>query len=221
MNGTFETIGGPAAWSADGDGLEVRVGRRTRRIAWTEATTAALVRFPAAGAGLPVGVLPGLGHLRALNRRQAVAYAQLVLARGLSSSRAVRVTVPLDGASAGLLVGAVRDAMGSRWRGEVPFEAHMAVLGLRRPWWTLPALLLFLAADRQRCAPRDAHGGCCRRRAVGRGSAGGLGRARPLVRAARRAHARGRPPVRGRAGTRSRSHHGCGDYAEPDSFDNV
>lgn len=146
LNGTFETIGGPAAWSADGDGLEVRVGRRTRRIAWTEATTAALVRFPAAGAGLPVGVLPGLGHLRALNRRQAVAYAQLVLARGPSSSRAVRVTVPLDGAGAGLLVGAVRDAMGSRWRGEVPFEAHMAVLGLRRPWWTLPALLLVLAA---------------------------------------------------------------------------
>ncbi len=146
MDGTFETIGGPAAWSADETGLEVRIGGRVRRTAWSEATAAALVRFSLVGAEVPTGIVPGFGLLLALNRREAGMYGQLVVARGPSSSRAVRVTVPLDGAGAALLVGAVRDAMGSRWRGEIPFAAHMAALGLRRPRWTLPALLVALAA---------------------------------------------------------------------------
>jgi len=146
MNGAFETIGGPAAWSTDGDGLEVRVRGRTQRVAWSEATAAALVRFRAVGEDVPTGIVPGLGALLALNRREADLYAQLVVARGPSASRALRVTVPLDGAGAGLLVGAVREVLGPRWLGEVPFEAHMVVLGLRRPRWALPVFVIVLTA---------------------------------------------------------------------------
>ncbi len=146
MDGAFETIGGPAAWSADEAGLEVRIGGRMRWIAWSEATTAALVRFPAAGDKIPAGILPGFDHLSSLNRRQADLYAQLMIACGPSASRVLRVTVPLDGTGADLLIGAVRDATGSRWLGELPFAGHMAALGLRRLRWVLLALLLVLAA---------------------------------------------------------------------------
>jgi len=146
MDGAFATVGGTAAWHADDAGLEVRIGNRARRIAWCEATAGALVRFPAAGDTVPSGIAPGLSHLLALNRRQADLYGQLVVAWGPSSSRALRVTVPLDGTDAALLVGAVREALGSRWKGELPFAGHMAALGLRRPRWAVPAFLVALAA---------------------------------------------------------------------------
>jgi len=56
------------------------------------------------------------------------------------------VTIPLDGAVADLFIGAVRDTTGSRWRGELPLAGHTAALGLHRPRWALPALLIVLAA---------------------------------------------------------------------------
>ena len=49
-------------------------------------------------------------------------------------------------AGVGLLIGAVREATGSRWLGEMPFASHTAALETRRPRWALPAVLFALAA---------------------------------------------------------------------------
>ena len=56
----------------------------------------------------------------------------------------VRVPLPLDDPDAQNLVHTVQLALGGRWVGEVSIADHYKALGVKRPWWTVPASLLFL-----------------------------------------------------------------------------
>ncbi|MEJ2208387.1 MAG: hypothetical protein P8129_05045 [Anaerolineae bacterium] len=136
----FETPVGGVGWEMSDRDLTVSVRRRTRRLGWTEVTAAGLVHLPDPDvpAGMPLNLLPGLGKLVDLNRREAQELRQLVLARGPSSFRALRIPIPVDEPGAMALVTAVQTKLGDRWIGEVAMEDHQAALGLSTPWWFYP-----------------------------------------------------------------------------------
>jgi hypothetical protein len=140
----FETPAGGVAWELDGQGLRILFRRRTRRLLWREVTAVGLVHFsdPEVPAGMPLDLLPGLGKLVDLNRRQAHELRQLVLARGRSSFRVFRIPIPVDEAEAMALVAAVQTKLADRWIGEVAMKDHQSALGLSTPWWFYPLFAL-------------------------------------------------------------------------------
>jgi hypothetical protein len=136
----FSTVAGNVCWEADADGLTIRVRNRSRKLRWREVTAAGLVQLPGAAvpADMPTSILPGLGKLVDLDRRLAREQRQLVLARGGSTFRAVRIPIPLDEPEAKALVEMVRGHVGDRWIGELPMAEHQRALGLSIPWWFYP-----------------------------------------------------------------------------------
>lgn len=133
----FRTPLGDVGWEADAQGLRIDFRGRTRQIPWAEINAAGLVRFssPNVPAGMPLSILPGLGKLVELDRQEAQALRQLVLARGRSPFRAVRVPIPTGEPEAMALAEAVQQSLGERWIGGVAMEDHQAALGLSTPWW--------------------------------------------------------------------------------------
>ena len=136
----FATPAGNVGWEADARGLTIRFRNRTRQLRWRQITAAGLVHFPDPDvpAGMPTKILPGLGKLIDLDRRLAREQRQLVLARGRSTFRAIRIPIPLDAPEATALVEAARRHLGDRWAGEVSIEEHQRALGLSTPWWFYP-----------------------------------------------------------------------------------
>jgi hypothetical protein len=143
----FGTAVGSVSWEADAQGLKVTFRNRTRQLRWPEITAAGLVHFSEldASAGMPTQILPGLGKLFALNRWLAREQRQLVLARGRSTFRAVRIPIPVEEPKAMALVEQVRQAVGDRWIGEVSIQDHQSALGLSTPWWFYPLFGLGMA----------------------------------------------------------------------------
>jgi len=140
----FNTALGTVRWEADSQGVKITFRRSTRQIGWAEVSAAGLVSFSEAGtpAGMPTDILPGLGKLFELNRWQARELRQLVLARGRSSFRTLRIPIPVSEPRAALLVEELRSYLPGRWVGEVSMEEHIQALGLATPWWLYP---LFVA----------------------------------------------------------------------------
>jgi hypothetical protein len=84
-------------------------------------------------ANFPKTVLPGLPKLLRINQT-LTEFPHLLLARGPSTNRVVRVLLPPGAPAADTLLEHVRLRLGVRWAGEVPFEDHEKLLGLRQPW---------------------------------------------------------------------------------------
>jgi hypothetical protein len=137
MMNQFGTAVGSVGWEADATGLQIAFHNRTRHLQWTEVTAAALVHFssPDASAGIPTNMLPGLGNLFALNRWLAREQGQLVLARGRSTFRAMRIPIPLEEPGAMALVRETQRYLDQRWIGELPFADHQVAMGMSTPWW--------------------------------------------------------------------------------------
>jgi hypothetical protein len=136
----FAAPAGDVDWEADTQGLTIRFRNRTRQLRWREITAAGLVHFPGPDVptDMPTRILPGLGRLVDLDRRLAREQRQLVLARGRSTFRAVRIPIPLDEPEAAALVQAVRRHLADQWAGEMSLEEHQRALGLSTPWWFYP-----------------------------------------------------------------------------------
>ena len=133
----FPTPLGEVGWETDARGLSIDFRGHTKQVPWAEISAAGLVRFsgPNIPAGMPLSILPGLGKLVDLDRQEAQALRQLVLARGRSPFRAVRIPIPTDKPEAAALAEAAQQKLGERWIGEVAMEDHQAALGLSTPWW--------------------------------------------------------------------------------------
>ena len=78
----------------------------------------------------PQSILPGLRRLTKIRDRLAEDYVQLILARGRSSFKAIRVPLPKENPDARLLVQEVQRNLEERWVEELPIEQHMKALGL-------------------------------------------------------------------------------------------
>jgi hypothetical protein len=153
MTQQIETVFGTLHWDADDAGVEFEIGGRRQAARWEEITRAALVRTgnPETESGVPADVmeeigkgLPGLGRLTNINARMAENYRQLVLARGRSARRAIRVPIPVDDAGAQDLIGMIRQHLGDRWQQETDMANHYRALGIQRPWWAIPVSILFI-----------------------------------------------------------------------------
>jgi hypothetical protein len=133
----FETAVGTVAWEADAQGLKITFRKRTRQLRWADITAAGLVQFSDANPSpnMPTDILPGLEKLFDLNRWLAREQRQLVLARGRSSFRAVRIPIPVQRPEARVLVEQVRQRLNEKWIGEVPIQDHQSAMGLTTPWW--------------------------------------------------------------------------------------
>jgi hypothetical protein len=119
------------------------ITRQTGRHVPREAVQAGLTcpTGPNLPANFPKTVLPGLPKLFRINQ-SLTELPHLLLARGPSASRVVRVLLPPGAPAAEALLEHVRLRLGDRWAGEVPFEDHEKLLGLRPPWWYRPVGLL-------------------------------------------------------------------------------
>ena len=108
---------------------------------WSEITRAGIVEYPnqRMPENFPYAILPGLRRLIGIRDSLAEDYVQLVLARGRSPFKALRVPLPKENPDARLLVEEVKRNLGERWIGELPLEQHMKALGLRYQWWFHPA----------------------------------------------------------------------------------
>jgi len=148
MSNQFATAVGSVSWEADAQGLKVTFRQRTRQLRWLEITAAGLVHFsePDSSTGMPTQILPGLGKLFALDRWLAREQRQLVLARGRSTFRALRIPIPVQEPAAMALVEQVRQTLGEKWIGEVSMQDHQSALGLSTPWWFYPLFGLGMAA---------------------------------------------------------------------------
>jgi len=155
MRRLFDTVVGAVRWQVDDVGPEVATGsKKPGRIAWDSITAAGLVQMQVAASqrdvpgkvldGLGEG-LPGLDRLLHINDSMAEEYRQLVLARGAAFSRAVRILIQIGDAEAMALVDEVRMRLGSRWKGDLSVsKSHHKELGMRLPWWTAPASVMFM-----------------------------------------------------------------------------
>lgn len=129
-----------AAWRCTEDGLErVRKGE-AEHLPWSSFTAGGLLvpESLALPAGLPRGFLPGLGLL--LDSAEDLARAQrtLVLSRGTSPLKAVRVQLaPGDEVSPAL----ARQRLGDRWVGELTRRTQSKSLGWTYPLWFILAVL--------------------------------------------------------------------------------
>ena len=137
MINQFVTAAGRVDWQADAAGLKLTFRKRTRQMRWADITAAGLVYFsdPDVPRDMPTDLLPGLGKLLDLNHWLVREQRQLVLARGHSTFRAVRVPIPAQDPKALALVETVRQNLGSRWVGAVSIQDHQSALGLSTPWW--------------------------------------------------------------------------------------
>lgn len=135
------------SWEADQDGIRIIRRRRIMLLRWQEISRAGLVSFspPNLPPDFPAQAMPGLNRVFDLNQRLAGQYAQLVLARGKSVFRAVRVPIPADQPAAAALVDEVCLHLAGRWIGRVPMEKQRQALGLSNPWWYYPVLIAGLA----------------------------------------------------------------------------
>jgi hypothetical protein len=136
MNG-FITAVGRVSWETDDQRLKVTFRNRTRQLRWDDITAAGLVQFPGPNvpAGLPTSILPGLGKVIDLDQQIAREQRQMVLARGSSTFRAMRIPIAVQDPDATALVEAVRHNLGNRWIGELSMEDQQSGLGLSTPWW--------------------------------------------------------------------------------------
>jgi hypothetical protein len=136
----FMTAVGSVDWDADAQGLTVTFRNRTTQLQWADITAAGLVRFSGSNTppDMPTDILPGLGKLLDLNRWVDREQRQLVLARGRSTFRAVRVPIPITEPGATSMVEEVRRNLGDKWIGEVPIQDYQSAMGLSLPWWFYP-----------------------------------------------------------------------------------
>jgi hypothetical protein len=153
MTQQIETVFGTLLWHTDEEGVEFEIRGRRQVARWEEITGAALVRTSNAEkeSGVPTEVmeeigqgLPGLGRLMGVNVHMAENYRQLVLARGRSARRAIRMPVPVDDPGAHELVQRIEQRLGDRWKLETDMANHYQALGIHRPWWTIPVSILFI-----------------------------------------------------------------------------
>ncbi len=113
------------------------------KASWLEISCAGLVGYPNVRMpeNFPYEILPGFRRLVETRDNLARNYLQLVLARGKSPFRAIRVPIPKENPDAKLLVDEVQRNLGERWLGDLPWNQYMKPLGLRNPWWFLPVFI--------------------------------------------------------------------------------
>lgn len=121
---SFDTILGPVAWQAGDEGLEFNFRNEARRVAWRDVTAAGMLTLPVGNFAVDavIQTVQGIDQLRDVNRVLTTDYRQLILARGRSQTRAAQILVPILEPEAAVLVEQVRQRVGDRWRGEVPWE---------------------------------------------------------------------------------------------------
>ena len=142
-NNTYSTPIGTVSWQVDNQTLIISALDDTHNVKWKDITRAGLVGFPETGS-LPeiiIDTFPGTDETLDLLNQIRENYTQLVIARGWSSARVIRIPLPLDDSSAAQLVNTLTSRLDDRWIGEVPVEQHEDELGLGLPRWYLAMIL--------------------------------------------------------------------------------
>ena len=144
MDNEYQTPVGRVSWQDDGDELKVEFRNHRYTLKWSQITRAGSVELPESGTlpELLVDALPGTDEALDLFDQMQAEYRQLVIARGWSESRLIRLPFPTGDPEANRLLEWIKSHIGERWVGELDFQDHQEALGLGMPKWYLAMILL-------------------------------------------------------------------------------
>jgi hypothetical protein len=144
MDKEYQTLVGRVSWQDNGDELKVEFRNHRYKLKWNQITRAGSVELPESGTlpELLVDALPGTGEVLDLFDQMQADHRQLIIARGWSESRLIRLPLPTGNPEAEHLVEQIKSHIGERWVGEVDFKHHQEALGLGMPKWYLAMILL-------------------------------------------------------------------------------
>jgi hypothetical protein len=144
MDNEYQTLVGRVSWQDNGDELKFEFRNHRYKLKWNQITRAGSVELPESGTlpELLVDALPGTGEVLDLFDQMQADHRQLIIARGWSESRLIRLPLPTGNPEAEHLVEQIKSHISERWVGEVEFKDHQEALGLGMPKWYLAMILL-------------------------------------------------------------------------------
>lgn len=144
MDNEYQTLVGRVSWQDNGDELKVEFRNHRYKLKWIQITRVGSVELPESGTltEMLVDALPGTDEVLDLLNQMQADHRQLLIARGWSESRLIRLPLPTGDPEAERLVERIKSNIGERWVGEVDFQDHQEALGLGMPKWYLAMILL-------------------------------------------------------------------------------